>query len=136
MSGTKGAATKLRVKQALVLLEQQCKDDHLSLKSLADGVGLSPCYLSRILILHTGQHFREHLRAVRIARASDLLRDPRLSVKEVAWKVGYAQVSTFYRDFRARYGRTPVQFRFDALKELRVEAEADGRGASSAASVS
>lgn len=129
-------ATELRVREVLLLLEQRYSDERLCLRSLADEVGLSPCYLSRILTVHTGRHFREHLRAVRMARASELLTDLHLSVKEVVWKVGYAQVTTFYRDFRAQYARTPVQFRCEALKQLQLDEEADGRGATSAASVS
>jgi AraC-like DNA-binding protein len=48
---------------------------------------------------------------VRRSHAETLLRDPRLSIDEVAERVGYADTSNFTRAFRRWTGKTPAVFR-------------------------
>ena len=55
--------------------------------------------------------FRAIQLEVVMARARDLLRDPRLSVKEVAFKLGFAHSASFCRAFARETGQTPTQFR-------------------------
>lgn len=103
-----------RVRTALAYLRQSYQNSGLCLSSAAKQAGVSPWYLSRLFRLCTRRGFREHLKGVRMERAAEMLRNPTLAVKEVAWAVGYKHVSCFDRDFRARYGKPPVAFRCDA----------------------
>ena len=111
MYGALSAAARFRVREALACMQKHHQDPQLCLDSVAKRVGVSRCYLSRILALETGKHFRHHLRAIRMKHAAMLLADPSLAVKEISWAVGYAYVSTFDRDFRAEYNTSPVKFR-------------------------
>jgi AraC-like DNA-binding protein len=52
----------------------------------------------------------EYLHAWRMAMAKELLRRERLSVAEVAERVGYASTSTFSVAFTRRIGQTPSRF--------------------------
>lgn len=104
-------AAQFRVREALSCMQKCHQDQHLSLASVAKRAGVSRCYLSRILGLKTGKRFRQHLRAIRIQHASELLRDPSLTVKEISWAVGYAHPSTFDRDFRAVFHASPMELR-------------------------
>src|SRR5579862_2624347 len=100
-----------RVGKALEFIHSSFDQTHLNLASTAKRVGLSPCYLSALFTRITGVSFKAHLRAVRLSKAESLLKNLTLSVKEVAAKTGYKHVSTFDRDFRSQYGKTPLEFR-------------------------
>lgn len=104
-------ATQFRVQEALSCMQNHHEDPHLSLGFVAKQVGVSRCYLSRILTRKTGQHFRALLRGIRMRHATALLSNPALSVKEVSWAVGYGYLSNFDRDFRAEYHTSPIRFR-------------------------
>src|SRR5689334_5617153 len=44
-------------------------------------------------------------------RALACLQDPRIAIKEAAWRVGFSEPSTFYRAFRRWTGSTPADYR-------------------------
>lgn len=100
-----------RVQEALLCMQNCYQDQHICLASVAKRAGVSRCYLSRILGLKTGKRFRQHLRAIRMQHAAELLRDPLLTIKEISWAVGYAHPSTFDRDFRAVFHSSPMGVR-------------------------
>lgn len=51
--------------------------------------------------------FQDYLTMLRINRAKELLRSTNLSISEVCYQVGYQDIRTFNRVFKAR-GRTPA----------------------------
>ena len=55
--------------------------------------------------------FREHLTAVRMDRAAELLESRGLTVREVAHRVGYRQPAQFAKAFRRHHGLAPSAFR-------------------------
>ena len=55
--------------------------------------------------------FREHLTAVRMERAAELLRIRGLTVRDVAHRVGYRQPAQFAKAFRRHHGIAPSDFR-------------------------
>jgi AraC family transcriptional regulator len=71
----------------------------------------SPAHLGGILRRTTGRSFRTLLSETRVRRAQDLLRDPTLSVKEVAVAIGFSSVSEMDRHVRRRLRTTPSAFR-------------------------
>jgi AraC-like DNA-binding protein len=80
--------------------------------AVARALGLSLRSLQRGLQA-LGTSFGEQLDAVRRARALQLLRDPELSVREVAFMLGYSDPRAFYRSFRRWTGHTPADYRKD-----------------------
>jgi len=58
-----------------------------------------------------GTSFQELLDAVRAEYATRLLRDRRLSIASVAYRVGFSDPSNFRRAYRAWTGRTPSEVR-------------------------
>lgn len=81
--------------------------------AVARTLGMSSRSLQRGLQA-LGTSLREQLDAVRRTRALQLLRDPELSVREVAFMLGYADPRAFYRSFRRWTGQTPAELRRDA----------------------
>ena len=63
-----------------------------------------------------GTTFAALLEQSRRQLAEGFLRDQRLSASEVAFLLGYADPSTFFRAFKRWTGQTPQQFRAGALR--------------------
>jgi len=103
-------ATDPRVLRVLKIVAREF-DKPLSVKFLAAQSRLSASRLEHLFKAQTGQAIKTSLRAVRMARAMDLLRDPTLRIKEVADAAGYHNMADFVRDFKKRYGKSPTQTR-------------------------
>ena len=86
----------------------------ISLHDLAAVAGLSTFHFARAFRQTTGQPPAAYVRAVRLERARDLLRDPALlhcSIAEIAALVGYTTASAFSVTFRRAYDVTPRSLR-------------------------
>jgi AraC-like DNA-binding protein len=82
----------------------------LSLVSVAEHVGVSPTYLSKIFKHITGSNFNEYVTGLRLERAEELLREKKLSVQEISYRVGYQSTHHFIRLFKEKHGLTPKQY--------------------------
>jgi AraC-like DNA-binding protein len=85
-----------------------------TLSRVAAGVGLPERTLQRRLA-EEGTSLHDEIEEVRKAMAMATLRDRRMSVEEVAFLLGYAEPSTFFRSFRRWTGTTPHQYRRTTL---------------------
>lgn len=83
----------------------------VSVKAVAQAVGLTPNHLSAAFRHHTGESFVEFLTARRLDHADTLLRDPRLTVAEVASQAGFEDAAYFARRFRQHHRLSPHAWR-------------------------
>jgi AraC-like DNA-binding protein len=83
----------------------------LSLDDIARRVASSRRQLQRSYAEIGRTTFREHLTAVRMERAADLLAGRGLTVREVAHRVGYRQPAQFAKAFRRHHGVSPSAHR-------------------------
>lgn len=108
-----------RTKNRLVMdnvqeyLQAQYADQALCLDAVADHLGVSYYFLSRIFREETNRSFSELLNDIRVSHAIRLLGESSLSVQEIGASVGYTNWSTFLRAFRKRTGTTPLRYRKD-----------------------
>ena len=93
------------VNQALQYIEEHFSED-ISLDVVADKIGISTYYLSRLFKAERGESFVEYLTSVRMKNAVMLARDTRLSIREIALKTGYASPTYFCRVFKKYTGGT------------------------------
>jgi two-component system, response regulator YesN len=103
-----------------------CPWQDLSLENVAERLGLSPPYLSRIFKDIYGIRFLEHVTARKIDAAKDILRSERITVEELCRRLGWSDVSYFSRLFRDRTGSTPKAWGrafSDSLRKRREEGE-------------
>lgn len=96
-----------------------------TLKHVAAGLGITPRTLQRRLA-SADFSFQDVLDATRRELAQVYLRDPALSVLDVALLLGYAEQSSFTRAFRAWFGATPSAWR--SLQPPRPEAKVGAGG--------
>jgi len=85
--------------------------DQITLPSVARKVGLSKSRLSHIFTTQTGMSFIAYLNSIRINWAKYYLVNSRLRISEMAFKVGFGNLSHFNHIFRAATGLSPSQYR-------------------------
>ena len=83
----------------------------LQLSDLAATFNLNAAYVSDLFSTTLGVTFHHYLEELRLAKAKELLRDPRQRVCEVARAVGYTNPNHFRNVFSARVGRSPTAWR-------------------------
>lgn len=82
----------------------------ISTSSLAEELGLNPDYLSRVFRQQTGETISAWLRSWRLHIAKGLLSEGKLSVAQVAEKVGIDDPRYFSRLFKKQEGISPKQY--------------------------
>ncbi|TJY41184.1 response regulator [Cohnella pontilimi] len=85
--------------------------ESITLREVAEHFEFSPNYLSHLLKKETGKGFNEYVISLRMEKASQLLRDTKLKIYEVADQVGYRYMPYFSKQFRDTYGMTPVEYK-------------------------
>lgn len=88
----------------------------LTLEEVAQTVGISPYYFSKLFKEEANMNFTEYLTGIRIEVAKHLLSERELSIKQVCVDSGYANPNYFSRIFKKWVGITPTEFR-DGLYE-------------------
>ncbi|MGC0144994.1 helix-turn-helix transcriptional regulator [Pseudactinotalea sp. Z1732] len=83
----------------------------LQLTHVAESVGLSPDYFSRLFSQQVGTNFRVFVLQARLERGFELLRETRMTVAQVGRALGYDDPFLFSRQFRERYGCPPSRIR-------------------------
>jgi AraC-like DNA-binding protein len=83
----------------------------LSLSEVAERLGVSPSYLSRVFRRETGVTLTTYIQRARIDRALALLAQGASSISEIAYQVGYQNYRDFYRNFVRQENASPRQVR-------------------------
>lgn len=87
-------------------------DPTLNLRTVAARLNLSPGQLSRLLNRHAGMRFRQLLQQTRLEAAKQLLTASNSdTIKEVAFKVGFADSDYFSRAFKRYTGCCATEYR-------------------------
>ena len=86
-------------------------DASLDLAEIARLAGMSARTTNRACKAATGMTPVRRLRELRMIYARGLLQHTDLPVTEIAFRVAYARVQEFSRDFKKRYGQTPREAR-------------------------
>ena len=88
--------------------------DNISIESLSRKVGLSEFSLSKAFRDNFGCSISDYRTSIRMAQAARMLASTTVSMKRIAFEVGYSHVSNFSIAFKRRFGITPGQARAKA----------------------
>lgn len=105
--------TKRNVK-ILILTSNYIKENYnknITLKYLAQHIGISNVYLSKIFKPYFGQSFNDYLTKIRIQKAKELLKNPFSTINEISSKVGYTDSNYFAKVFKKYTSMTPTEYR-------------------------
>lgn len=105
-----GSLDGLMLKQLKDFIEENLAED-LTIAKLATVAHISPFHFARGFKAATGQSPHRYVTQQRIERAKMLLSVTRLSVSEVAYRVGFSNQSPSTAQFRKATGTTPKVYR-------------------------
>lgn len=83
----------------------------ITLTDVAQAARLSRFHFCRLFHTQTGVPFHDYLHELRVNRAKALLADRYMTITEVAYAVGFNDLSHFDRTFRRIVGRSPTEYR-------------------------
>jgi len=89
----------------------------IDLSTIADELGFSPSYLTKVFTKYTGVSPNRFLKQHRMTIARQLLSDPSYPIKTVAEIVGIPDQFYFSKSFKQIWDMTPSQFREDQKKD-------------------
>ncbi|GAE09813.1 AraC family transcriptional regulator [Paenibacillus sp. JCM 10914] len=94
------------VANCLSWIQEHAKED-LTLERAATHFFFNPSYFSTYIKNKTGRTFSEHVTAVRMRRAKELLAENRLRIYEISAECGYQDTKYFCRVFKKHHGISP-----------------------------
>ena len=115
------AASRIEEKTRTYMLRHL--GDPITLEDLATNIGMSRYYFCRVYKEVAGHTPMEHLRALRLERAKDLIRSTALPLKAIAPEVGFGSAQHLCRLLHDRFGV--------GVRELRGAGTLESRGVGS-----
>ncbi len=105
----KSSEDKLLIK-VMGLINENMSNPKFNVEVIAAEVGISRVHLHRKLKELTNQSTRDLIRNIRLQQAAELFSTKRISVAEVAYAVGFTNLTHFTKIFKEFYGITPTAF--------------------------
>ena len=99
-----------RLRQALRHIDRHLARQ-ITVREIADAACLGVSQLHALFQTCTGQTPQRYITEVRLDRALELLAEPRLTIADIALRVGYADQSTLTHSLRRHRGVTPGEYR-------------------------
>ena len=97
----------------------------LTLNELASLLGLSVRQTQRLLQTHFGKSFSQKLTDARMAAAFQFLENSRLSITEIAERLGFSSIEHFSAAFHRYTGRSPRAYRRELLSRGKPKGSED-----------
>ena len=94
---------------------ERLSDEQLSVESLAEDIGMSRVQLYRKVSGLTGIAVNELIRKLRLQRAAQLLQQSWGPVSQVAYEVGFSNLSYFSKVFKEEFGVLPSEYQSEKL---------------------
>ncbi|RKD32748.1 response regulator transcription factor [Thermohalobacter berrensis] len=90
----------------------------ITLKEVADYIGLSPYYLSRLFKKELGINFITYVTERKIEKGKDLLANTDMPISNIALELSFKEPNYFTKVFKKIVGLTPSQYRKKVRKEM------------------
>ena len=98
------------LQKAITVIEDNIDDPDLDIEKFASEIGVSRMQLYRKLNALTEMTVKEFVRSIRLKRAAQLLVQKKLNISEVAYAVGFRDLSHFRKCFRQEFGMNASEY--------------------------
>jgi AraC family transcriptional regulator len=105
-----GGLAPWQVRRVLDLMHAR-NNANVSLSEFSTEVGLSPYHFARAFKLSVGESPHRHHLRIRFDRARDLIETTDMKISEIAFEIGYEDVSFFSKMFRTFFNVRPSEYR-------------------------
>lgn len=106
----KPSREEIYFEQFLTLLVLHYKTEH-SVDFYAQNIHISPHYLTKIVKKLTGQTVSDFIFKLVYSDAQELLKQPQLSIQQIAMTLNFSDQSAFGKFFKRKSGYSPKEFR-------------------------
>jgi DNA-binding response OmpR family regulator/nitrogen-specific signal transduction histidine kinase len=96
--------------KAITVVEDNIDDPDLDIERFASEIGVSRMQLYRKLNALTEMTVKEFVRSIRLKRAAQLLVQKKLNISEVAYAVGFRDLSHFRKCFKQEFGMSASEY--------------------------
>ncbi|MCU6707431.1 AraC family transcriptional regulator [Paenibacillus sp. J5C_2022] len=110
-TAVKGGSKSGSVVSDITRYIEQHYADNIYLETIADEIGLSPKYVSRLFKETTGTSITQYISLVRISKAKELLAQTDMKVSEISERIGITSRTTFLRLFKKHESLSPLDYR-------------------------
>ena len=100
-------------------INRKYHNEDLSISEVANSLGVSQTYLTRLFKRELKMTFADYLTNVRIKNAIILMRDPSLKLYEIAKMIGYSTEHYFSNVFKKHVGISPEDYKLGLVSEGR-----------------
>ncbi len=108
------AIYQARIERVLAFINEHLAEE-LGLEQLAGVALFSPFHFHRIFTGVGGETPHDFIRRLRLEKAANmLLKNPGLSITDIAMACGFSSPATFARSFKAHFGRAAGRYRVEA----------------------
>lgn len=98
------------IEELLLFVREHCYSE-LTLKMLADHVGLTESYCSKYFKQNVGLSFTDYVTTRRVSLAQRLLKYSEYSITDIIALSGFSSIPTFNRVFKQQTGMSPSEYR-------------------------
>ncbi len=98
------------LQKAIEVVENNISDSDLDIETFSVKVGVSRMQLYRKLHALTDMTVKEFIRHIRLKRATQLLIQQKMNVSEIAYDVGFKDLSHFRKCFKREFGMSASEF--------------------------
>lgn len=94
----------------LVLWIEKNINKKITAKDVVSKSGYSEFYLQRAFAAQRGETISRYIRRRKLELAASMLSEGENEIIDISLKLGFNDVSTFYRSFRRKFGVTPRRY--------------------------
>ena len=98
------------LQKVMTVIKNKIGDSDLNVEILADEIGISRVHMHRKLKELTNQSARDLIKNIRMKQAAYLLTTQKTNISEVAYAVGFTNLSHFSKSFKVYYGVSPKEY--------------------------
>jgi len=98
------------LQKAIEVIENNISDPDLDIERFATEIGVSRMQLYRKLNALTEMTVKEFVRSIRLKRAAQLLVQRKLNISEIAYAVGFRDLSHFRKCFKQEFGMSASEY--------------------------
>jgi len=98
------------LKRLLAIFDDHIDEPDYNLEQLSSEIGMTRTHLNRKIQALTNLSTRDFIRTIRLQRAAKLLSSASGTISEIAYKVGFNNLSYFSKAFRKHFGKLPSDF--------------------------
>jgi DNA-binding response OmpR family regulator len=105
------------IENAVKCVEKNVSASDFSVEDLATELGISRAYVFKKILALTGKTPLEFMRTIRLQHAAQLLEKSQLSVREIAYKVGFNNPKYFTKHFKEQFNLLPSDYAASKKKD-------------------